>query len=505
MKNYKVTEIKKLLEEKNIEIDNIKIVVPKNMRNKRIGLFMKTIYSTLTKKYNLTKNGNLHNLPISLFSVSDFKKNTSFIGFLTYIEKYIGCRFSNTENELSIPDFYLTQVLLSFDDFYFFNEKEKIVLKKRFIENLTLTEVGKIKTINISRERVRQIEQKIFHYLKMFLPEYAFPVFADISPEYLIFCSSKIKHLFTNTDGEKVFQYFLSSVNMKEFKYKYSNLYEIYYNPASVSVPSLVEKIKNIQHSKGQVLLTSSMIASLLGENAIFNDEVSSCLIDKKILVKHNEYYFLYPKTKSFAVELFIAFQKNGYSLKDDFGRMINWLNEIFPDFMLEKGKNIKKENFNSFVEHNERIILWGWGRYSHFQNIEKSFSIPLKDINIFIEKEIKNNLVINSIQIFDKFKEICVEYGIPDHNALYSVLRTHLQDNYSFKHCPWIRDKDIDGAKIIDIIAAMLKEHGEKVAIRDIAFRFGIDSLRITQLLSRSDLVESAGRGFFIYKSNKD
>ena len=486
------------------QLKNYILIGPKNVGFLQMDMFFKTLYGKVLEKYDIKKISDFHKLELVLFREKDFIKKTSLSGMVSYLMKYYGFIVSESDVENN-QEFEKNKLLFEMDDFYFLSEKEKLVLKYRIIQNMTLSEVGELKELQISRERVRQIEQKIFYYLKLYFNNVNMEPIEKFVDGLTMFCTKTVEQAFLTNDGLNLFKYYCINNSTKDFLLKYARNYDVFYKNGMISPTIFIDELKNFQHVKGKVLFTKEELSLLLKESSKKVENTLSCLInpDIKILSKYNKSYFLYPKTKSFAVEVYIALQKNGYHLKDDFDKFIQWMQEVLPDFYAAKGKDIKKENFNSLIEHNERILLWGWGTYIHFSNVEDCFLIDISEIKKFIKSKIEKSAVVSSEIVFKEFKDYLLEHNIPNHHALYTILRVLLKDEFSFKHCPWIRIKGLDEANIVDIIAATLKD-GSVVSVKEVANMFGVTSGRATQLLSHSELMESAGRGKFKYKGKK-
>lgn len=452
--------------------------------------FFLALFKSVLGKYKIKKPIDLVGLQPRLFKSSDFKRKTTLVLFIKYIVRHYGFELSSDDNkELVAPSFDFNKIIFYMDDFSFLSEKELLIFNYRIIENEILSVIGKMEDISLSRERVRQIEQKIRQLLFIYFSSTTlFPIKESFASN--LFIDNKSMASFFNEElGLVVFKYLTS---LKTVPYKFHKNLELF-STSDCNIFDLSEHMSSSHSTSGQLLFSEeNLLSSCDFDFKGVKSELLNPLVEAKVLGKHEEEYFLYPKTKSQMIELYIYISgKVGYSLKDDFPNLISWM-KIFSS----ESDLIKKENFNSLIEHNHNIILWNWGVYVHKFNVRSSFEFPGNKLILpILETKIKEMDIVNIKAVFDIVKEDCLSFGIKNPHSLYSVIRDTFHNKFNFKHSPWIKKLD-NSLSVVEIIASFIEKENDVVSIKDIAIRYGLDSARISQLISYSDNIQSVGRG---------
>jgi len=485
-------------------LSSIVMIAPKNIADFKLDNFFKTIFKSILNKYKINSLESFHRQPITLFKDSDFKKNTSLLGLLKYLNSHYGFEFHESSSSVEFgKEFNISLIPLSTSDFSFLSDKEMLVFKYRIVENQTLLDVGNNKSINLSRERVRQIESKIKNFLKIFFTSDKFTQLLASFDKSSFVCGEDLRDVFETEFGFNTFKTMASSkggIFKDDLNISYSRTYDLFSKHPSYSIVGVIEELKNSHFNKNQITFTASDLSSIFNINIENISEYFDCFVKKEILCFIGSHYFLTPKTKASAVESFISLN-NGYVLSKDFSALSLWITKHFPS-LVEKGVKFKKENFNSLIEHNKNIILWGWGFYVQKYNVSKSFEISSSDLKKIISSQIKENKISSIKSVFHKIEDTCSSFNIPNPHALYSVLREKLGEDYDFNHSPWIKEKG-SSLSVVETISESLSGKG-KVSVQQIATQFNIESARITQILAHSTTVVSAGRGYFIYQGGK-
>lgn len=483
---------------------------PANLGDYSMDIFFKTIFKSVLVKYKIKQLSDFHEMPLVSFKSSDFKRKTSLLALSLYLVRHYGFEVcSAPSNDAYSPEFSINKVLLSLDDFLFLSDKEQLVFKHRIIENKILFVVGSDPEISLSRERVRQIEQKLKQYLKMFMSSERMSPLEQFFENTSFVCGEDLSDIFETEVGFSIFKYLTSGTQTSIVRdagfYRYSRSLDVFGNNPNFGVLEVVETMKEKSAVDSKILYSSDDIKNIFKLSP--SDDAQSffsCLIKRKIISMEGDNYFLYPTTKANAVEIFIALKgRSGYILKEDFDGLKDWIVKIFPGFLKDDDVTFKKKNFNSLIEHNANIVLWGWGVYVHKSSVVSSYGFPLdKELAPKINRQLADNAVANIKSLYSSLGDLCSSYDIPNAHALYTVARNSMGDSFDFKHSPWIRSLDADSdASIVSIVAESLKESGDKVSVRSVARNFGIDTARATQLLSHSEDVVSAGRGYFKYE----
>jgi len=476
-------------------MSNLIIIGPKNIEDVQFDFLFQLIYKKVLEKNGINKPKDLHMLPVSFFATKDFKKRTTRNGFLNHIKKYFAFQIVDEEkiNSTKQKEWSRNKIKFSSNDFYFLNEKEMIVLKERIIKGKTLVEVSKSEKLGISRERVRQIESVILNYFRLLsLPNFVERV-NDIFGEKQMVCKEDILELFDDNDAASIFNHYCSVQN-NIYGIKYSQTHSLYYKNNGMSPILIEETMKSNLKNHGMAIYSKNQLKKMVFNNEENSDDLIECILkEKTIFEKKNGFYFLIPKSKSFVIEIFVALKKNGYIIKKEFDELVSFCKEYSNIF--KSDEKMEKNAFSVLLEHNHRIILWGWGVYAHIQNIYRSFKIPTFEIEDFISKKLKDTGMISAELIYEEFKDLCNEYEIPNHNALYSVLRTKLDDKFYFNHCPWIKKEEDDDVVIDVVIKYMIENNKETIRVSEVVEKFGVSKVRAAQILAYSKKMEQTGK----------
>ena len=305
------------------------------------------------------------------------------------------------------------------------NDKESMTIIARFIENMTLEETGNI--LELTRERVRQIEKKALKKIQSIFNKYSL-----INSLKLMFNSNEffyLKELEKSIDENNIFIInLIKEGKIKNlFYFKYLDLV-FFYNidkkvkllnkeleqfPDHGLIPDFIENIEEI-------------ISNLFGINLEYNQVIR---LLEEMGYKIYEYYFSKSKL-SYTAILEILFK---YHFKEPIR-----LDEV----ALDKFNKLTREIFNNdyvWIERNtdsklrniEEIILTDRKTFCHIDNLSNNIFL-MNQIKSYIDSYLEVKEAINVEILFNEFKEPCLQNNIDNKVHLYSLIKYNFGEYYN-------------------------------------------------------------------------
>lgn len=320
------------------------------------------------------------------------------------------------------------------------------ILKSR-VKEISLEKIGQ--SLNISRERVRQIESQTISELYIFIELFIY--FAYINKKFIDRLFIDLSELFTNIKDKEVIQIIFYITKKNNNKYIiYNKDFGAFYN---------VDK---------KELLTK--ISKLITLEDLFNYYEHYSKINNDVVYKLNVIDFTFDIYKSYLLN-------NKYTIKGNIAFKNNYLtpNRLLSLYIKENYKKgvvldktgLKKlneeinENYNynfkimsAYVkvdDANKELILWGKQKRIHIDNVnvtkEKTKEIIETFTNMF---EDKNYMILSDI--FDQMSDILENTEIKNKYQLYGFLKYYLQDKYYFKKMG-VRKLHLKNHRIFDLV----------------------------------------------------
>lgn len=482
--------------------------IPSNFRDIRFSGFFEHVYKSILNKCNIKNMSDF--LDVNMKQLSNpvfFKGGTDLAGFLRFVANHYGVK-TTQKPEVRRAAHEVTKLYFDIDDFYFLSDKQKIVFNERLVENKkTLEDIGQIEGLGITKERVRQISKNLYKHAYMYVDIKIFELIKEAINTAGAIQIEDLKHIIPDKTSRAIFTNLLKSkIRMPfEFNLNFSALY-------SKDIPgfsTIMTELSRVYDTQAKVLFSKADIVKFLGNgeknipSAAASNIISILLKDKAIAKIGEDTYAVYPKTKTFALEIFLATQKNGFMIYKKHDDMMKWLWDNFIDVF--EGQTTKS-NIGSLIEHNKNIVLWDWGVYTHVSNIKEKLN-ALNGIDLIddINSAMKKRGLYNIGDYFVNNEKTLLSLGVDNQHALYTLARLKYSDIYDFNHTPWVWEKGTDNEQVGDAVAEEVRDRRTPFTVADVAKMFGMDNVRAMQLINYSNKIHKIGRNSYIHIDHKD
>ncbi len=317
----------------------------------------------------------------------------------------------------------------------------------------------------LSRERIRQIEQKAFrrfnHFLSRIKPSYILQTFTQSN----IFLSVEDiqSHLGELSD---IFIYCLKWYTSENILWV-DNLNGFIVGDKSWCIP-LTEYIDTLP----EMFESSDMELYVSSFTAVSKIKVESSLVRKIILTKYNQIGKFFSKKKLNKADIYITILKryypDGIKLFDDFEmmRFRNYTKDLFGDVGLSENDRAIYARIAALT------VLCDRGKYILPEQIRLDEEV-LNNIYQFIIDSDRN--VIMFVELFERFKaELLDQTSINNRFYLQGVLRYKYENEFYFAKDMLIKDINSEqGTKLSIAIESFIKEQGRIVTKNEIKEEF--------------------------------
>lgn len=361
-------------------------------------------------------------------------------------------------------------------------ERSVDVLKLHLLNGMTFADIGKI--LNITRERVRQVEEQAIRKL--------------------VFGGEFFKKI--NDFAEKNPIFFLKNIPINDMDLKRLVCLILSHKNASgrwTYIDELGFITKDTNYSYDKIKLQLFDFIREIGENIYSYEELESYvsfilplfdskfLIDKLLaeneisVVNSNMYFFhSFYKSKREKVEFIYSRYPEGFETTKQIENLKEDLEYFFPGvFIQDKDKAISTLAFMS-----ENIFLWEWGKHIHIKFIEDILdNYDFSDLLQYIDQELDNILAVDLDTYYNKNMMGLQLFGIPSKYALHTLVKLKYPDDYSFQDSPRIASigtKRLESRQIL--IDAMSESRIYK--LDELMQTLNTPKDRIQQLIERLD-----------------
>ena len=449
------------------EIDEKISALPQNIQTKKLLPF--------AQAYNLAEN-----IPAEL-SVADFPKFLE-ISFAPYKAEVI-------KNFVEWLNFDLNSIIKKIFDKIFSDERKlKILLARN--DGKTLQEIGI--ELNMTRERVRQIEARIINKFFIFYSHSAHDIFyfmraLNDGQNILNFAAAE---KILGTKYAKILWSFLPKINFDKKNYHFDKTFDalIFGKKTIVKTFDAAEFVNSLPDLMTEDIFLET-VKNFAQENNLSEETVLLMLL--KVYQRSGKFFHKSRITLAFKIS-YILKEKfpHGYKIANaaDFSKFLHYLQEIFDDTEKRTSRNI--DTRITYIG-----VLCGRGKYIHRDFINVPPQI-LELINNFIAGSQRN--VLTYKEIFTALKSELIDTQITNSYFLQGVLK--------FYGCPYILRKDYltknAEMNFTEEFNNFVKDAGE-VSVSEIKAHFiSFKDENISMLVTRCPEIIRIGDGNFLHES---
>lgn len=311
------------------------------------------------------------------------------------------------------------------------------ILRDRLLYKKTLQEIATMH--NITRERVRQIEQKSIRvFFATIEASFIMDIIQNVQQKLFIFLDEihikdeNLKQLFCSILSHKdsrsklVFDEDMQTIAFaREYSLKgILTSIEYYLNKADNALFSVVD-LHNILKQILPLIIDYEKIINIL-------ENIGKL---KKISIDNYYFPFVY-KTKREMVEFIFSLHPNGIKLHQNIDFIKDELDKYFPNKFT---KNDKGRAIQGLAGFSEDIFLWDWGKYIHINYINPilktyDFSWVINYLDEYLQ-----DTQIDLQACFEMFEDNLDDAGIENKYALHTCLKLKYPEKYSYQDSPWI------------------------------------------------------------------
>ena len=376
--------------------------------------------------------------------------------------------------------------------------KDIEILKKRLIEEKTLQDIGK--ELKITRERVRQIEQKAIKTLNFHARSLIINTLAELLKKSII----PIDDLPIKDKELKLLYCAVISHPLSKSKIIFDKDLMTLVEHKEFTFNGIVSKIEyTFQETNKSLFMKEDLIEYL---KSIFPklsniEQIIDILLKKDKIreVDKNQYFFYYLyKPKRPMVEFIFSRYPDGIYVYQEIDTIFDELNKFFPNVFTT---NDKKRGIATSVGNSENIYLWDWGKYIHVMYINPILeSYDFTKVLHFIDENL-HETQIDLKFCFDKFEKELMSIGIPNKFALHTCLKLKFPDDYSYQDSPWISKAGTERRSLNTTLMKLLTE--DKIyTLDELVSSMKTRKLRVQQLIDYSSDVIAVDT--FKYKNRK-
>ncbi len=345
-----------------------------------------------------------------------------------------------------------------------------------------LEKIGSSK--NLSRERIRQIENNSSNEILIFLETYLNIGFKNGVYKNILFYN--IEDIFNFINDKQVIEV-INLILLKKNKY----LFAIYSEEFSSFI--------NIE-KKG----TLNTIINLIDLNDYFNYFERYSKINDTLIYKHNVLDFTFTIYKNFLNNQKYIFKGNLALKPGTFSTnsiMSNFIKENYPKGIIIDDEGLKQlskkmqEKYDyefkllsanaKIDELNPELIIWGKQKRIHIDNVHIK-EVKLQNIISEFKRVFENNSYMLLDDLYKLLFESLKETEITDKYKLYGLLKYYLQDEYYFKKMG-VRKLELKEYTLNELVHSYIDKH-DMCDINELVEKLDI-SLASVQSIVRDDI----------------
>lgn len=373
-------------------------------------------------------------------------------------------------------------------------KKDYEIFIDRYRKKLTLQETGE--TVDLTRERVRQIAKKIINSFELYLANNYFKESLLLS--FLTYYYYK-KNIFSYEDLshflEKDYTFVLDILKDEIEFFYYEDTYKLFFlNQAEKT--SFRLKTNNIMDELPDVFLVEEV------DNYLQFDSFENDLLSSHQFLKNNSYkkYGNIYANRSLSIKDFVKFvfkrdlPKEVKMNDGNYKKIINTLK-----YKYNYNLTSPKRSVIGATRAAEEFVLSGKNTFQLF-NIEDYDMELLEEIIDYCGEELEKRNQINIEVIFDKFKKQLKNRKIENKTHLYSVLKKVYSDRYDFGKGNTLniyRNKEIKVDEI-DLLISFMKDNDGIRTKKEIIKQFNWTDQKIMLKIYSSDKFVLWGRNTY-------
>ena len=327
------------------------------------------------------------------------------------------------------------------------------IIKKRFdfnsMQKRTLADIGN--ELNLTRERVRQIENKVIQKLIERINDidtilYCF--YKDIKKDNIDFIT--LEELLKYIGNEQLSRYLIIILSLKETSIIYDEEYGIIYNSKEIT---LEEILYEAQNQLKPIIPISDVINYDKVKKYILDHEYK--IYQGKILVRKGINI-----SSIYMNEIKECFD-SGYNIgsEDDYNKLINILTEKYGDIEIPSMHSIQAMiDRDDFVQINR-------GAY---KAREYAVNLPEKLVEEITDYIIKNSPIVPYSLIFEKFKRILERIGIDNRFYLKGVIDNKIPKEFNTTR-DFINTNSNEELTLYNVMPKIFKEFDDEFTMEDI------------------------------------
>lgn len=328
-----------------------------------------------------------------------------------------------------------------------------LVVEKRF--DLKVNRKRSLKDIgdelNLTRERIRQIENKCIQKLlknSKEIEKILSCFYKEIKQESVNFIT--LEELLNYVENEQLIKYLITIMNSQQLNIRFNEEYEIIYNNKEISIEQILDEARN--KLKDIVSIVDSEECDKVQKYILNNDYK---IYQEKIFVRKGinvSAIYINEIRENFS---------NGYSIgsMDDYNKLILLLTEKYGEIEIPSMHSIQ-----AMIERADFIQI-DRGTY---KAREYTANLSEKIVEEIIGFIIQNSPVIPYNLIFEKFRVVLEKTGINNRFYLKGVLDEKLPEEFNTSR-DFINTNTNDSITLYDIMPKIFKEFDAEFTIEDI------------------------------------
>lgn len=420
-------------------------------------------------------------LPISTLLKNKLKLSSEMIQIiLFYIEKTK--YFEKIEENLESNPFNL-------------EDRELIIFNERIRQRNSKTLEELAKTLDVTRERVRQIESSIKRKIKK----------TFIRKKYIKLYQKHLKANGTVILKENDLKNILISIKNPGFHYDVEldllilSDYEERYNSIKKQIKNIF-KINDVIKVKDLKIFIND-IGNELNNKALQGiiDKIFQHFFEKNNYIQKNEIIYKENISKSkiycYMIDRYYSHEVLDFFEEESYNLFMERLRLNAPDKMLEDLSGRPKSNLIRSVEsvlerHNDKVLKLDAHQYRKLDVNRIPYAL-IDDIYDFINEEILNNKFISIKKIYRFFKRKIDDLGYSE-KTIYYLLKLLFEDEFNFggKTSLRIFEKDTEVLSTLEIILTTLDKNNGTMSVVDLAEEIGLEDYSIDQQADPSAFV---------------
>lgn len=373
------------------------------------------------------------------------------------------------------------------------------VLKLRIQNGLTLSDTGI--ELNLTRERVRQIEEQVIRKLSTWFPgKFLLEVKQRIEDKKILFLSDlPVK----NEELKKLVCHVISHRRFRN-NFIFDKSFETIIISREYTWNNIKSNIRNFMISIEDVVCTISDLHAFI--LYLYPKQRSGIIIkklindDEIIMIEREKVFFKNIfKTKREKVEFIYTLFKDGFETTKNIDVLREKLNNFFPD-VFTKDKN---RAITGLADGSPNIYLWDWGKHIHIKHIKDILlNYDFTDILKYIDSELINVLAVDLDRFYQLNKTNLVSLGVPSKYALHTLLKLKYPNDYSYQDSPRISSSGTERLDLSEVLLYVMIEK-RTYTVEELMRLLNSPRNRILQLIERIDDIISVDTFIYIKKEN--